>query len=94
VVLSMPQVFSPDTRKLGDFYPALFGLMISLRFIALVGVWYMKRWGAELFIAVFAMQIIFALLINSYELNKIALTLNVMLLADFIGYYKRMDNNL
>lgn len=94
VILSLPQVFSPDTRRLGDFYPALFALIISLRFISLVGVWHMKRWGAELFLIVLVFQIILSLLIESYTLNSVGVFFNVSILIDFIAHYKKMDRNL
>ena len=94
VILSMAQVFSPDTRRLGDFYPALFSLIIVLRFISGVGVWYMKRWGVELFLITFVAYIIQVLLIPTYTLNPLSFILSLAELVIFIVYYKRMDRNL
>lgn len=94
VILSLPQVFSPETRRLGDFYPAVFALLISLRFIAFVGVWHMKKWGVELFMLTLAVQVILATLIESYTINRIALGIHIALLIAMIATYRKMDTNL
>jgi hypothetical protein len=60
-VFNFPQVFSPSIKKLGVFIPGLFGLIISLQFIALVGVWYTKKWGVELFLISFFCKLFFSI---------------------------------
>ncbi len=92
VLLNMPSVFSPDTRRLGDFYPALFGLLISLRFIAYVGVWHYKRWGVELFMVTFFANLIVELLLDL--LNPVAMGTRAVILIVFAIYYRKMDKNL
>jgi hypothetical protein len=92
VVGNMPEVFSPATRKMGDFYPALFALIIALQFIAYVGLWYMKRWGVELFMIVFASQVIQSVLMES--LNPVGVVYHIAVLISLIVMYRKMDRNL
>lgn len=94
VILSMPQMFSPETRKLGNFMPALFGLLISLRFIAYVGLWHMKRWGVELFMITLAAQVIQATVIDLYEINPLGLAEHLVALVIMAVMYRKMDRNL
>lgn len=44
-----PSVFSPETKKIHLLLPTIYGIIIAFLFISFVGVWYMKRWGLELF---------------------------------------------
>ena len=53
VILNFLIAFSPSIKKINEFYPALFSLVMCLQFISLVGIWYMKRWGVELFVVSF-----------------------------------------
>lgn len=50
ILVAFPQVFSPQVKKLGLFMPAVYGLLVAVDFMAYVGIWYLKRWGAELFL--------------------------------------------
>lgn len=44
-----PSVFSPETKKIHLLLPSLYTIIIAFLFIALVGVWYLKKWGLEMF---------------------------------------------
>lgn len=92
IVFSMPSVFSPETRRMGDFYPALFGLLISLRFIAYVGLWHMKRWGVELYLTVFTAGLIQSILLD--DISYVGGGLSVGAATIMIMSYKKMDRNL
>jgi hypothetical protein len=92
VLFSMGLLFSPETRKLGDFFPALFGLLVAGRFIAYVGIWYMKRWGVELLLITFAATLIKALLMNEDML--ITVIWHIVILTYLMFQYKKMDRNL
>ena len=92
VVLSMPSVFSPDTRRLGNFFPALFSLLISLRFIAYVGLWYMKRWGVELLLITFVATVIQGVL--QKDVSVISIVYHLIILTLLIVRYRKMDRNL
>ncbi len=92
IVFSFPAVFSPSVKKLGDWYPALFGLIVALSFIAYIGVWHMKRWGVNLFAITFFVKQILFVLIN--DINYIGITLSFLFIIAMVFYYKRMDVNL
>jgi hypothetical protein len=94
VVGALGTVFSPAIRKLGDFYPALFGLLVSCRFIAFVGIWHMKRWGVELFMVTLVAQIIQATVMDAYEINPIGLGIHLTALVVLAFHYRKMDQNL
>ncbi|MCX7728167.1 MAG: hypothetical protein N2203_01735 [Bacteroidia bacterium] len=44
-----PSIFSPETKKIHILLPSLYGIIVAFLFIALVGVWHLKRWGLEVF---------------------------------------------
>lgn len=92
VVFSFISVFSPGVKKLGDWYPALFGLVAALSFISYIGVWHMKQWGVNLFIATFFFKQILHVLTN--ELSYVGIALSVIFIACFLVFYRRMDTNL
>lgn len=92
VLIGMPVVFSPDTRKLGDFYPALYGALISLRFIGYIGLWHYKRWGVEVFLSTFIAQIITDFLLTS--VNPVSVIYHLLILVLLLFHYRKMDSNL
>jgi hypothetical protein len=92
IVFSLPGVFSPSVKKLGDWYPALFGLLVAASFISYVGVWHMKRWGVNLFIITFFAKEMLLILIN--DLSYIGIVLSVFFISTMVVFYKRMDVNL
>lgn len=94
VIGNMGTMFSPTIRKLGDFYPALFGLLVSFRFIAYVGLWHMKRWGVEVFMSTLVAQIILATVLEAYEINMLGLAEHILALIVMIVFYRKMDRNL
>lgn len=92
IVFSLPGVFSPAVKKLGDWYPALFGLLVAASFISYVGVWHMKRWGVNLFIITFFAKEILLILIN--DLSYVGIALSVFFISTMVVFYKKMDVNL
>ena len=92
IVFSLPAVFSPLVKKLGDWYPALFGLIVASSFIAYIGVWNMKRWGCSLFIITFFIKEILLVLIN--DINYVGIVVSVFIISVMVAFYKRMDMNL
>jgi hypothetical protein len=85
-------VFSPSVKKLGDWYPALFGLIVAVSFISYIGVWHMKRWGVSLYIMAFFTKEIILVFIN--DISYIGLTFASLFIAVMVFFYKRMDVNL
>ncbi len=92
IVFSFPAVFSPTIKKLGDWYPALFGLIVAVSFISYIGVWHMKRWGVSLFIIAFFIKEIILILIN--DINYIGMGFSISFIIIMLFYYKRLDVNL
>lgn len=92
IVFSFPAVFSPSVKKLGDWYPALFGLIVAVSFISYIGVWHMKRWGVSLFIIAFFVKEIILILIN--DINYIGIVFSSLFIIIMAFFYKRMDVNL
>ena len=92
IVFSFPAVFSPSVKKLGDWYPALFGLIVAVSFISYIGVWHMKRWGVSLFIISFFVKEVILILIN--DVNYIGMFFSFLFIIIMVFFYKRMDVNL
>ncbi|MBN8703086.1 MAG: hypothetical protein J0M08_08475 [Bacteroidetes bacterium] len=93
VVFMFPSIFSPAIKRMGSWIPALYGLVTALTFIAFVGIWHMKRWGVELFLANTLLKVCVELIFKD-EIGIAGLSLSLILLAVFIVYYKRMNKNL
>lgn len=95
VVLGFPQVFSPQIKKLGVFMPAIYGILVSLYFIACVGIWHFKQWGAELFVITFFFKIIFflyvGLLDSGFYFSSIIAATSIIIL---LKHYGKMNKNL
>lgn len=92
IVFSFPAVFSPSIKKLGDWYPALFGIIVAFSFIAYIGLWHMKQWGVKLFLITFFVKQILLILIN--DVSYIGLSLSVLFIVAMLFFYKKMDVNL
>lgn len=92
IVFSFPAVFSPSVKKLGDWYPALFGLIVAASFISYIGVWYMKRWGVNLFIITFFVKEIILIFID--DVSYVGILFSVFFIFSMVSFYKRMDTNL
>jgi hypothetical protein len=95
IVISFPQVFSPQVKKLGLLMPALSGLLVAANFMAYVGIWYLKRWGAELFLYSYFLKSILDLVMHQtglmfYSGQVFSLVFIFILLRN----YKRLDANL
>lgn len=92
IVFSFPAVFSPAIKKMGDWYPALFGLIVAASFISYIGVWHMKRWGVQLFIITFFIKEILLILVN--DVNYAGIFFSILFIIVMLAYYRRMDPNL
>jgi hypothetical protein len=95
IVFTFPGIFSPFIKRLGDWYPAIYGLIVAFSFISFVGVWHMKKWGVNLYIITFFAKQIFLYLIDDYEMGTIVgIFLSVFFIISFLVFYKRMNSNL
>ena len=97
-ILSAGQIITisaPSIRDVALWYPVLYGAIISMRFISLVGVWHMKKWGAEFFTYVALAKIITQVLVNDFNgVAKADAFFSLVLSILFMSYYKRMGRNL
>lgn len=96
VVLTIPTLFSPDTKRLGEWYPALFGAVVAFQFIAFIGIWHMKRWGVELFLGNFFFKTILHFLTCMAEDGGViaGIILTIFFTIPLLKFYRRMDRNL
>ncbi len=75
--------------------PAVFGLLVAFSFMSYVGVWFMKRWGADLFALTFFAKLIFFILSDQVGVSLWFSTIaHLFFLVVFLRYYTRMDKNL
>ncbi|MEO5645580.1 MAG: hypothetical protein ABIQ40_02940 [Bacteroidia bacterium] len=88
-------ISAPAIRDVGGWYPMLYGSIIALRFISLVGVWYMKKWGAELFAYVTITKIAVQVLVGDFGLaSGVDAFFSVVFAIVFLCFYKRMGRDL
>lgn len=92
IVFSFPSVFSPSVKKMGDWYPALFGLVVAASFISYIGVWHMKRWGVRLFIITFFIKEIILTVVD--DVSPVGIVLSILFIIPMLVFYNRMDMNL
>jgi hypothetical protein len=92
IIFSFVTVFSPSIKKLGDWYPALFGLIVASSFMSYIGLLHMKRWGAQLFIITFFIKEMILIMIN--DVSYVGIAFSVFFIVVMAIYYKRMDTNL
>jgi hypothetical protein len=92
VLFNIPSMFSPEIKRLSDWYPALIGIITAINFICYIGVWYMKKWGVELFLLnFFADQSLFIAIGKFGALHCFMGTVSLIL---FLIFYRKMDQNL
>ncbi|HLG02800.1 MAG TPA: hypothetical protein VI731_04340 [Bacteroidia bacterium] len=85
----------PGLREIEKWYPVVYGLLTAFRFIALVGVWHMKKWGAELFAYSLLGKIAVQIGVNDFTmLATIDTILSAVFAIVFMCFWKRMDRNL
>lgn len=92
IVFSFPGVFSPSVKKMGDWFPALYGLFVAANFMSFIGIWHMKRWGAALFIInFFVKEMVFIL---AEDISYIGIFFSLFFIVSILFHYKKMDVNL
>jgi len=85
-------VFSPFIKRISDWAPAIYGIIIALQFISFIGVWHMKRWGVMLCISAFFAKIIFSVFMD--DISYVGIVLAATFTVFFLIFYKRMDDEL
>lgn len=92
VILSLPSVFSPAIKRMGDWYPALFGLFTALYFFSYVGIWNLKKWGAHLLISAFFFETTTTYLLE--KISALGIIIGAFSILVLLFYYKNLDENL
>jgi hypothetical protein len=88
-------ISAPGIRDVASWYPIVYGTIISLRFISIVGVWHMKKWGAELFAYVTLFKIIVQVLVGDFgAISKGDAFISAVFAIVFLSFYRRMDRGL
>jgi uncharacterized membrane protein len=91
-MLSFLYVFSPSVKKVGIWFPAVLGVLVASRFISMIGVWHMKKWGVLLFFISALMKLFLAILLNQLSIVEVILTL--FLGISFLFFFRKMDDNM
>jgi hypothetical protein len=95
IIFSFPQILFPAIRGKGDFVPMVYGIIITLRFVSIIGIWHMKKWGVQFFIITFFMNLLFVMLLGLVEPSLYVYTaINVFFIVIFLMHYKKMADNL
>lgn len=85
----------PGIQEKSSFYPIIYGLVVALRFTSLIGIWYMKKWGAELFLYSLLIKITVQILFDDFGIFSI---FDVVLMAVFtivfLAFMRKMGRNL
>ena len=95
VIVTFPQVFSPSVKKLGLFMPALYGLLVAGEFMAYIGIWFMKRWGTELFLILYFVRTLLDLLLGNTGFGfYLGQVFSIFFTFFLLRNYRFQDNNL
>lgn len=95
ILLSFPMLFMPSIKRMGDFIPMIIGIIITLQFISLIGIWHMKQWGVQLFITMFTIRVITFMILNVFDFRFFFnIFYSLLFIIFFLIYYKQMDKNL
>lgn len=85
-------VFSPFIKRISDWAPAIYGIIVALQFISFIGIWHMKRWGVTLCISAFLVKIIFSILVD--DISYVGIVLSATFIVFFLIFYRRMAHEL
>ncbi len=95
ILLAFPILFMPSTKRIGDFIPMILGIIITLQFISVIGVWHMKQWGVQLFITMFFTRVITFMILDLYGFRFFFnIAYSVFFIVIFLIFYPKMDKNL
>jgi hypothetical protein len=95
VVFTFPQVFSPQVKKLGVVMPALYGILVAAHFISLVGIWFFKQWGVQLYTVAFFAKTLFYMLTDQMGFTVyLGIAISISFIIILLRFYQRMSANL
>jgi len=94
-LLAFPMLFMPSIKRMGDFVPMVLGIIITLQFVSVIGVWHMKRWGVSLFIIMFTIRVMTFMFLDMYTFRfYFNIFYSLVFIVVFLYHYKKMDTNL
>jgi hypothetical protein len=95
VLLAFPMLFTPSIKRMGDFVPMILGIIITLQFVSLIGIWHMKQWGVQLFIMMFCIRIMTFMFLDLYTFRFFFnIFYSLIFIVFFLIHYRKMDTNL
>ncbi len=95
ILLAFPMLFMPSIKRMGDFIPMILGIIITLQFVSLIGVWHMKQWGVQLFIIMFCVRVITFIFLEMYTFRfYFNIFYSLIFIVFFLIHYRKMDTNL
>ena len=95
VLLAFPMLFMPSIKRMGDFIPMILGIIITLQFVSLIGIWHMKQWGVQLFIVMFSIRVITFMYLDMYTFRfYFNIFYSALFFIFFLIHYRKMDSNL
>jgi uncharacterized membrane protein (DUF2068 family) len=95
MIFVLPGMFSPEIKKMGAFMPMIYGIILCLNFISLIGIWHMKKWGVEFFIFTFFLKTSF--FISTHQAGPSffsGVAFSIVFIIIFLIHYGKMDRNL
>ena len=95
ILLAFPMLFMPSIKRMGDFIPMILGIIITLQFVSLIGIWHMKQWGVQLFIIMFCIRVITFIFLDMYSFRFFFNILySLVFIVFYLIHYRKMDTNL
>lgn len=95
ILLAFPMLFMPSIKRMGDFIPMILGIIITLQFVSLIGIWHMKQWGVQLFIIMFCVRVITFMFLDMYTFRfYFNIFYSLIFIVFFLIHYRKMDTNL
>ena len=95
ILLAFPMLFMPSIKRMGDFIPMILGIIITLQFVSLIGIWHMKKWGVQLFIIMFCIRVITFMFLDIFTFRfYFSITYSIIFIVFFLIHYRKMDTNL
>lgn len=95
VLLAFPMLFTPSIKRMGDFVPMILGIIITLQFVSLIGIWHMKQWGVQLFMMMFCIRIMTFMFLDLYTFRFFFnIFYSLIFIVFFLIHYRKMDTNL
>ena len=95
ILLAFPMLFMPSVKRMGDFVPMTLGIIITLQFVSVIGIWHMKRWGVQLFIIMFTIRVLTFMYLDMLTFRfYFNIAYSVLFILLFLRHYRKMDTNL